>query len=47
MDGSHDRFGLPCLRARDYLTRLVTRITALASFALDGNAHHFDATLFQ
>jgi histidine ammonia-lyase len=30
----------------DYLTRLVTRITALASFALDGNPHHFAAALF-
>jgi histidine ammonia-lyase len=30
----------------EYLTQVVTRITALASFALDGNAHHFDATLF-
>jgi histidine ammonia-lyase len=30
----------------EYLARLVTRITALASFALDGNADHFDAALF-
>ncbi|MEJ7807304.1 MAG: aromatic amino acid ammonia-lyase, partial [Telluria sp.] len=30
----------------EYLTRLCTRITAMASFALDGNAHHFDETLF-
>jgi histidine ammonia-lyase len=30
----------------EYLTRLATRITALSSFALDGNAYHFDATLF-
>ena len=29
-----------------YLTKLTTRITAMASFALDGNAHHFDETLF-
>jgi len=30
----------------EYLTRLVTRVTALAVFALDGNAYHFDAKLF-
>jgi histidine ammonia-lyase len=30
----------------EYLTRLVTRVTAMASFTLDGNADHFDATLF-
>ncbi len=39
--------GLACL-ARDraaYLARLTTRISAMASFALDGNAHHFDETL--
>ena len=48
MNGTSVMTGLACLAyARaDYLTRLVTRITALASFALDGNAHHFDAKLF-
>ena len=48
MNGTSVMTGLACLAyARaDYLTRLATRITALASFALDGNAHHFDATLF-
>src|SRR4030095_16645964 len=48
MKGTSVMTGLACLAyARaDYLTRLVTRITALASFALDGNAHHFDAKLF-
>jgi histidine ammonia-lyase len=48
MNGTSVMTALACLAyARaDYVTRLVTRITALASFALDGNAHHFDATLF-
>jgi histidine ammonia-lyase len=48
MNGTSVMTALACLAyARaDYLTRLVTRITALASFALDGNAHHFDAKLF-
>jgi histidine ammonia-lyase len=48
MNGTAVMTALACLAyARaDYLTRLVTRISALASFALDGNAEHFDATLF-
>jgi histidine ammonia-lyase len=48
MNGTAVMTALACLAyARaEYLTRLVTRITALASFALDGNAHHFDAKLF-
>jgi histidine ammonia-lyase len=48
MNGTAVMTALACLAyvRSDYLTRLVTRITALASFALDGNAHHFDATLF-
>jgi histidine ammonia-lyase len=48
MNGTAVMTALACLAyARaDYLVRLVTRITALASFALDGNAYHFDATLF-
>ena len=48
MNGTAVMTGLACIawdRAA-YLTRLVTRITALASFALDGNDHHFDETLF-
>ena len=48
MNGTAVMTALACLafeRAR-YLTQLATRITAMASFALDGNAHHFDATLF-
>jgi histidine ammonia-lyase len=48
MNGTAVMTALACLAyARaEYLTQVVTRITALASFALDGNAHHFDATLF-
>ena len=44
MNGTAVMTALACLAyARaEYLTRLVTRITAMASFALDGNAHHFD-----
>jgi histidine ammonia-lyase len=48
MNGTAVMTALACLaydRAA-YLTKLTTKITALASFALDGNAHHFDATLF-
>jgi histidine ammonia-lyase len=48
MNGTAVMTALACLaydRAA-YLTRLSTRITAMASFALDGNAHHFDETLF-
>jgi histidine ammonia-lyase len=48
MNGTAVMTALACLaHARaEYLTRLSTRISALASFALDGNAEHFDATLF-
>jgi histidine ammonia-lyase len=48
MNGTAVMTALACLafERAAYLTRLTTRITALASFALDGNAHHFDATLF-
>ncbi|WP_312513205.1 aromatic amino acid ammonia-lyase [Massilia sp.] len=48
MNGTAVMTGLACLAwdRAEYLARLATRITALASFALDGNAHHFDATLF-
>jgi histidine ammonia-lyase len=48
MNGTAVMTGLACLAwdRANYLTRLVTRITALASFALDGNDHHFDETLF-
>jgi histidine ammonia-lyase len=48
MNGTAVMTALACLNhvRADYLTRLATRITALASFALDGNAEHFDETLF-
>jgi histidine ammonia-lyase len=48
MNGTAVMTALACLaydRAA-YLSKLTTRITAMASFALDGNAHHFDETLF-
>jgi len=48
MNGTAVMTALACLaydRAQ-YLVRIATRITAMASFSLDGNAHHFDATLF-
>ena len=48
MNGTAVMTALACLaydRAQ-YLVRIATRITAMASFALDGNAHHFDAALF-
>jgi histidine ammonia-lyase len=48
MNGTAVMTALACLayRRAEYLARLATRITGLASFALDGNAEHFDATLF-
>jgi histidine ammonia-lyase len=48
MNGTAVMTALACLAysRAEYLTRLTTRITALASFALDGNAHHFDEMLF-
>jgi len=48
MNGTSVMTALACLAysQAEYLTRLVTRITALAVFALDGNAYHFDAKLF-
>jgi histidine ammonia-lyase len=48
MNGTAVMTALACLAyARaEYLGRLAARITALASFALDGNAEHFDAKLF-
>ncbi|MET3107104.1 histidine ammonia-lyase [Oxalobacteraceae bacterium GrIS 2.11] len=48
MNGTAVMTALACLaydRAA-YLMRLCTRITAMASLALDGNPQHFDATLF-
>jgi len=48
MNGTAVMTALACLAysRAEYLTRLATRITALASFALDGNAYHFDEDLF-
>ncbi|HAT33099.1 MAG TPA: histidine ammonia-lyase [Janthinobacterium sp.] len=48
MNGTAVMTALACLaydRAA-YLAKLCTRVTAMASFALDGNAHHFDEVLF-
>src|SRR5471032_3301426 len=48
MNGTAVMTALACMAydRADYLVRLTTRITAMASFALDGNAHHFDEVLF-
>ncbi|MCX9157656.1 aromatic amino acid ammonia-lyase [Niveibacterium sp. 24ML] len=48
MNGTAVMTGLACLAIEraDYLARLATRLTGLACLALDGNAHHFDETLF-
>lgn len=48
MNGTAVMTGLACLAwARaDYLSRLATRITALASIATRGNPEHFDPALF-
>ncbi|MEC5163270.1 MULTISPECIES: HAL/PAL/TAL family ammonia-lyase [unclassified Janthinobacterium] len=48
MNGTAVMTALACLAydRADYLAKLCTRVTALASFALDGNAHHFDEVLF-
>ena len=48
MNGTAVMTALACLayERAEYLMRLTTRISAMASFALDGNAHHFDETLF-
>jgi histidine ammonia-lyase len=48
MNGTAVMTALSCVAysRAEYLSRLVTRVTALASFALDGNAYHFDETLF-
>ncbi|MCH8620673.1 aromatic amino acid ammonia-lyase [Undibacterium sp. TS12] len=48
MNGTAVMTALACLAydRADYLVKLCTRITAMASVALDGNAHHFDEMLF-
>ncbi|HEU4846159.1 MAG TPA: aromatic amino acid ammonia-lyase [Burkholderiaceae bacterium] len=48
MNGTAVMTALACMAydRAEYLTRLCTRITAMASYTLDGNAHHFDQVLF-
>ena len=48
MNGTAVMTALACMAydRADYLARLTTRVTAMASFAMDGNAHHFDEVLF-
>jgi len=48
MNGTAAMTGVACLayRRAEYLARLATRITSLASVALNGNAYHYDEKLF-
>ena len=48
MNGTAVMTGLACLawQRADYLSRLATRLTAFNVLASDGNAHHFEQTLF-
>lgn len=48
MNGTAVMTGLACLayQRAAYLSQLATRITSLASVALNGNAYHFDEKLF-
>lgn len=48
MNGTAVMTALACqaYQRAEYLTRLSSRITALASLALQGNSHHFDEILF-
>lgn len=48
MNGTAVMTALACLayQRAEYLTRLSSRITALASIAMKGNSHHFDEILF-
>ncbi len=48
MNGTAAMTGVACLayQRAEYLSRLTTRITSLASVALKGNAYHFDEKLF-
>jgi histidine ammonia-lyase len=48
MNGTAAMTGIACLayQRAEYLSQLSTRITSLASVALDGNAYHFDEKLF-
>lgn len=48
MNGTAVMTGLACLafQRAEYLAQLATRITAMATLAIGGNAHHFDEILF-
>jgi histidine ammonia-lyase len=48
MNGTAAMTGVACLayQRAEYLSRLATRITSLASIALKGNAYHYDEKLF-
>jgi histidine ammonia-lyase len=48
MNGTAAMTGIACLayQRAAYLSQLTTRITSLASIALNGNAYHFDEKLF-
>lgn len=48
MNGTSVMTALACLAfdRADYLSRIATRITALALITIDGNSHHFDEALF-
>ncbi len=48
MNGTAVMTALACLAfdRAEYLGQLATRMTGMATLALDGNAHHFDETLF-
>lgn len=48
MNGTAVMTGMACMafQRAEYLVRLATRITALASVAVKGNANHFNETLF-
>lgn len=48
MNGTAVMTGLACMafERAEYLAQLCTRITAMATLVIDGNAHHFDEILF-
>lgn len=48
MNGTAVMTGLACLayERAEYLARMATRITAMATLVLDGNAYHYDDVLF-
>ncbi len=49
MNGTAVMTGLACLafRRAEYVARLASRVTALATYALNGNDYHFDGRLFE